>query len=82
MVSAVLSLWSERLFPDLPALSFTVALLLTGAGNIVGPAVAGAASSSFGPAPMLLGTAALALATSFVMKSGIIREKATPAVAG
>lgn len=77
MISAVLSLWSERLFPDLPSLSFTTALLITGVGNVVGPAMAGVASSAFGPVPMFLGTATLALATSLVLTPGIIREKAS-----
>ncbi len=77
MISAVLSLWSERLFPDLPSLSFTAALLITGAGNIAGPAIAGAASSAFGTVPMFFGTAVLALATALVLKPGIIREKAS-----
>jgi len=76
MISAVLSFWSERLFPDLPSLSFTMALLITGAGNIAGPAVAGMVSSAFGPVTMLTSTAALALATAFVLKPGIIREQA------
>jgi predicted MFS family arabinose efflux permease len=77
MISAVLSLWSERLFPDLPALSFTAALLITGAGNIAGPAVAGAVSTAFGPGQMFFVTAALALATALVLKPGIIREQAS-----
>lgn len=77
MISAVLSLWSERLFPDLPSLSFTAALLITGAGNIAGPAIAGAASSAFGPVPMFYGVAALALVTAVVLKPGIIREQAS-----
>lgn len=77
MISAVLSLWSERLFPDLPSLSFTAALLITGAGNIAGPAIAGVASSAFGTVPMFFGTAALALATALVLKPGIIREQAS-----
>ena len=76
MISAVLSLWSEQLFPELPSLSFTAALLITGAGNIAGPMAAGWASSAFGPVPMFLATAALALVTSLVLKPGTIREKA------
>ncbi|KZY00383.1 hypothetical protein A3722_06515 [Sulfitobacter sp. HI0027] len=74
MISAVLSFWSERLFPELSALSFTTALLITGAGNIAGPAIAGAASSALGPEPMLLGTAALAAATGLVLTQNGIRE--------
>lgn len=77
MISAVPSLWSERLFPDLPSLGFTAALLITGAGIFMGPAIAGVASSAFGPVTMLLGTAALALATALVLRPGIIREQAS-----
>ncbi len=81
MTSAVLSLWSERLFPDLPSLSFTAALVITAAGSIVGPAAAGAASSAFGPAAMLLGASGIALATAAGMMPGTIRESAGPAPA-
>ncbi|SIO38263.1 Predicted arabinose efflux permease, MFS family [Rhodovulum sp. ES.010] len=77
MISAVLSLWSERLFPELPSLSFTAALLITSAGNIAGPVAAGAASSAFGPLPMFVGTTALALATALVLKPGNIQEQAS-----
>ncbi|WOI55489.1 MFS transporter [Palleronia sp. LCG004] len=77
MISAVLSLWSERLFPDLSSLSFTAALLITGAGNIAGPAIGGLAASTVGDVAMFLGAATLALATALVLKPGIIREKAS-----
>jgi len=77
MISAVLSLWSERLFPDLPSLSFTTALWITAAGNIAGPAIAGVTASAFGPVPMFFGAAALALATSLLLTPGVIREKAS-----
>lgn len=79
MISAVLSLWSERLFPDLPSLSFTTALWITAAGNIAGPAIAGVTASAFGPVPMFFGAAALALATSLLLTPGVIREKASTA---
>ena len=77
MISAVLSLWSERLFPDLPSLSFTAALLITGAGNIAGPMVGGMASTAFGPVTMFAGTAAIALATAVVLRPRAIRERAS-----
>lgn len=77
MISAVLSFWSEELFPDLPSLSFTAALLITGVGNIVGPVLAGVASSAFGSKPMFVGAAAVALATAFLLKPDSIREKAS-----
>ncbi|QFT92284.1 Major Facilitator Superfamily protein [Roseovarius sp. THAF9] len=77
MISAVLSFWSEELFPDLPSLSFTAALLITAVGNILGPAVAGWASSAFGAVPMFLATAALAFGTALLLRRNAIREKAT-----
>ncbi|KRS10993.1 hypothetical protein XM53_18840 [Roseovarius atlanticus] len=76
MISAVLSLWSERLFPDLPSLSFTAALFITGLGNILGPIAAGRASSAFGAEPMFWGTAALAFVTALILRPRCIREKA------
>jgi len=57
--SAVLALWSERLFPALPSFSFTAALLATAAGNVLGPALAGLASTAFGAPAMFLTAAAL-----------------------
>lgn len=78
MISALLSLWSEQLFPELPSLSFSAALLITAIGNIGGPVVAGMASSALGSVTMFAATAAIALATSLLLKPGFIREKAMP----
>lgn len=61
--SAVLALWSERLFPALPSFSFTAALLATAAGNVLGPALAGVASTAFGAPAMFLAAASLPAVT-------------------
>lgn len=63
MTSAVLALWSERLFPTLPSFSFTAALLATAAGNVFGPSLAGLASTAFGAPAMFLAAATLPAAT-------------------
>ncbi|SLN09961.1 Major Facilitator Superfamily protein [Roseivivax jejudonensis] len=78
MLSATLSMWSERLFPAIPSLSFTAALLVTALGNVGGPAIAGIAADSFGAVPMFAATAAVALATALVLKPGILRERPEP----
>jgi len=79
MMSAVLSFWSDRLFPALPSQSFTAVLLAVAAGSVVGPAVAGFVSDALSGASMFLGTAALAAATAALVRSRHISE--TPALA-
>ncbi len=69
MTSAVLAFWSERLFPALPSLSLTAALLATAAGSVIGPAVAGLVSGAAGPGAMFLGTAALPTATALLLRA-------------
>lgn len=64
MTSAVLAVWSERLFPAFPSLGFTATLLATAAGSVIGPAFAGWALDGLGAAPMFLGTAAIPLAAA------------------
>lgn len=78
MMSAVLSFWSDRLFPSLPSQSFTAALLAVAAGSALGPAVAGLASDTFGAAQMFLGTAALAAATAVAFRDRHIWERPPP----
>lgn len=63
MISAVLALWSERLFPSLPSFSFTAALLATAAGNVFGPSIAGLASTAYGAPSMFLAAAILPAVT-------------------
>lgn len=75
MTSAVLAFWSERLFPDLPSMSFTAALLATAAGSILGPAVAGMVSDAFGADAMFLGTAALSALAAIALSDRDVRER-------
>ena len=75
MTSAVLAFWSERQFPSLPSLSFTAALLAVAAGSVLGPAVAGFASSAFGADAMFLGTAALPAATAILLRNRHAQER-------
>jgi len=63
MISALLALWSERLFPALPSFSFTAALLATAAGNVFGPSIAGLASTAYGAPAMFLAAALLPAVT-------------------
>jgi len=74
MTSAVLAFWSERLFPTLPSRSFTVALLATAVGSILGPAVAGVVSDAFGATVMFGGAALLPLITALTLQSAHVRD--------
>jgi predicted MFS family arabinose efflux permease len=82
MTSAVLAFWSERLFPSLPSLSFTAALLATAAGSILGPAVAGLAAGAFGPWTMFLGAALLPALAACLLRGGHVRERPAEPSAG
>lgn len=64
MMSAVLSFWSERIFPGGSLLGFTAALIFLAAGSIAGPALAGHASDALGPKAVFLALAALSAASS------------------
>lgn len=74
MTSAVLAIWSERLFPAFPSLGFTATLLATAAGSVIGPAFAGLALGGVGSAPMLFGTAAIPLAGAALVRRRFIVE--------
>ncbi|MDE0923062.1 MFS transporter [Aurantimonas coralicida] len=75
MMSAVMAFWSEELFPSMPSLSFTEALLAVAVGSVVGPLVAGFASSAFGPEAMFLGAAGIAAVTAASILPRMIRER-------
>lgn len=75
MTSAVLAVWSERLFPTLPALSFTSALLAVAAGNVLGPVSAGLLSDAYSPEVMLLATAALPAVTALLLRNAQAAER-------
>ena len=76
MMSAVLAFWSERLFPELPSLSFTAALLAVAVGSVLGPTVAGFAADAMGAGPMLVGAAAVPAATAVLVRARSVRERA------
>lgn len=76
MTSAVLAFWSERLFPALPSLGFTAALLANAVGSVLGPSVAGVAVDAYGPASMFLAATALPAATALFLREGHVRERA------
>lgn len=78
MTSAVLALWSERLFPAFPSLGFTAALLATAAGSVVGPAAAGFMAGAIGSAPMFWAVAALPAAAAACLPRRVISDQPTP----
>ncbi len=75
MTSAIVALWSERLFPAMPSLGFTGALLAMAAGSVFGPVLAGAAASAFGPEAMFLGAAVLPLAVALGLRDGHAQDR-------
>jgi MFS family permease len=75
MMSAVLSFWSERVFPGSSLLGFTAALIVLAAGSVVGPAIAGQAYDALGPGPVFLGLAGLSAASSALALPRILRMR-------
>jgi len=75
MMSAILALWSERLFPNLPSLSFTTALVAVTGGSVLGPVGAGFISDSFGAAPMFVATATISLVTALAIQPRHIQDR-------
>ena len=61
--SAVLAFWTLRVFPDLPAPSFTAVLMALASGSVAGPALAGPAIDALGGGTAFLAAAALSLGT-------------------
>jgi len=79
MMSGVLALWSERLFPQMPARSFTAALIAVAGGSVLGPATAGAMADSAGASAMFLVTALLSLTTIPAIHPHFVQERPSPA---
>lgn len=75
MTSAVLAFWSERLFPALPSLVFTAALLAMAAGSVLGPSFAGMAADAYGSDTMFLAAAALPVVTALALRGRHVRER-------
>jgi predicted MFS family arabinose efflux permease len=74
MASAVLSFWSERLFPALPSTGFTAALLAVAAGSIAGPVVAGLLRDAAPDAAIFLGAAAVSGLSAFLLPRAVSRR--------
>jgi predicted MFS family arabinose efflux permease len=79
MMSAVLAFWSEELFPELPSLGFTAALMAVAAGNLLGSVLGGAMSDAFGGGPLFLGAAAVSTVTALALLPRDLRECAVSA---
>ena len=77
MTSAVLAFWSERLFPSLPSLGFTATVLALAAGNVIGPALAGAALDGIGTGTMFCATAVIPLAATAILRTKFVVERPT-----
>jgi|SRR6056297_205061 len=75
MTSAILAFWSERLFPSLPSLGFTVTLLATAAGSVIGPVLAGLVFDGLGAVAMFVGTAAVPLCAAAILQTRVLVDR-------
>lgn len=75
MMSAVLSFWSERLFPEAPALGFTLVLIALATGSVAGPLASGLISEHYGPAVIFLVVAGFSLATLSAAREKLIGSR-------
>ncbi|MEE4338317.1 MFS transporter [Erythrobacter sp.] len=75
MMSAVLSFWSERVFPGNSLLGFTAALIFLAAGSVIGPAIAGHAYDALGPGAVFLGLVALSAGSSALALPRILKVR-------
>lgn len=62
-VSALLSFWTARLYPESATTAFTVVVIALASGSVVGPALAGLMLEPLGPATVFGGAAALGAVT-------------------
>lgn len=70
-VSAVLAFWSLRVFPFIPAVSFTAVLLMVAAGNAAGPALASLVATRMGMALTFSAAGGLSLLTAMALPRGV-----------
>jgi predicted MFS family arabinose efflux permease len=73
LMSALLSVWSSKVFDERPSEGFTAALVLFGVGGVVGPAALGALGAAFG-----LGTAFVAAAALILLNLPVRVSKERP----
>jgi predicted MFS family arabinose efflux permease len=69
VISAIFSLWTLRLNPDLPAMGFCAVLVAFAAGNIAATAAAGVAAELWSLAAVFWGSAAVSLLTAGALAS-------------
>lgn len=79
MISATLAFWSERLFPHMPTLGFTAALLWVATGSVIGSVLTGFAADAWGGGTIFFGAAALSAATGLAILPHPVRERAAQA---
>ena len=80
MMSAILAFWSERLFPQMAARSFTAALIAVASGSVIGPVTAGGIADAAGAEAMFLTAAALSAGTLPVILPRFVQERPGPAM--
>jgi len=73
-ISATLSFWSARLYPEMPSISFTGVLSGVGFGSILGPAVGGPIAETFGLSWVFLCAAVLSLVTPILTRGDLIER--------
>lgn len=78
MTSAILAFWSDQVFAEQPSLGFTAAILAMAAGSVVGPALAGVASDTFGAPTMFIAAATLPGLGALCVKASLVRRTARP----
>jgi predicted MFS family arabinose efflux permease len=72
--SSVLAFWSLRVFPFIPAVSFTAVLLMLALGNMAGPALASLLAVRIGMGPTFLAAGGFSLLTALALPLGVTEQ--------